>query len=731
MNRRGNSFFIQTQQLCVVLGLVILSMPLAALAQESQPATKRWPTPKKLIEQLDELGQRSPMLKSWVANTKQLVTVITDGGHDAQQRQANLEQLIKQRDQLQMLATQVWNARKQIDEAQMLSIDISRMHYRLSRRIDIWTVALKMPVRSNVSDNATAAQVGYRKLNFDSLQPAWVDYLLLDEFQTAFEGLNSDEDLKRETARRMLARIYSPALLPAQREYAQNIFDENVLRFLKSHASDPVDPADLLARLEYYEAEPSARASHYLNQSYQDLLWSTEPLDRTAAGLLDAHYRNANFRLTVSQRFMNRLLPTLPTMAEPVSEQLNGHQVSGRSQITNQINVHLVPDANRLNFQIETQGEVLSDTMLRTKSVRIFNHGLAWFNVTKPITVDRNGIDATQKAFSTSRSQQVLVDIKSNVDNVPLIGNFVRRIAENRVREDSPEANQIFRRKVANQAEERVESVLSESISKVEQNAEKNLLQPLLDLNLDPEPLQLATTADKIIIRYRLAGRDQMAANTSRPQDAPKSLMNIQLHHSLLNNAIARIGLNGNQFNNEELAAHLQDVLGIAPQPSAGDDKGRDAAFTFAKHDPVKIEFVEDHINVTLNLSKLELSKSKSLRNISMTASYEIATNGMYVRLLQDDNGTRIKGTGRKKLRLGDRAAISTVMKVLFRQQYDFHSLPKQFREHDQARQLTISNLVLSDGWIGVSIDDAQPEQPTRIIDRLPQRFGSLRNVFK
>jgi len=80
--------------------------------------------------------------------------------------------------------------------------------------------------------------------------------------------------------------------------------------------------------------------------------------------------------------------------------------------------VNLVPDAHQLNFQIQTNGRVQSDTVAKTKGFRIMNQGHATFDVYKKISVNANGIDASQKAYSTSTARQLLVGIQSKIDNV-------------------------------------------------------------------------------------------------------------------------------------------------------------------------------------------------------------------------------------------------------------------------------------------------------------------------
>ena len=713
---------------CFIGLLAILVASLCSnlgLAQKSKSARSNWVSPKSLLDQIEAL-ESVPATKRWASTTRQLISVLIDTSQNPAQREVTLTQLVRQKDELMELARKVYRQRNRSPEMEATASNLVRMHYRLARRIDVWSALLEMPIRQTLKDMPNP-KIGYRRLAFDSLPAGWVDYLLLRDFRSTFEGVNEDADQQREVARKILSRIYSPALTQDQREYIQSIFDQEVIRFLKSHASENYQPIDLLKYLEYYEFDNCERWSHHLNDFYQHALWSSEPEQQRLANILDTHYRNANFRMTISQRFMNRLLPELPTITEPVSESLNGALLSGQSQVTNnRIRVNLVPDPSQLNFHIQTQGEVLADTMARTKSIRIFSHSNAWYHVTKPVTLGKNGIDASQQAYSVGRAQQFLVDIQSNVDNMPLLGNMVRKIAANRVRDETPSTNQVFRRRVVQEAENRVEEILSKQIAKVEKSAQTQLLQPLLDFDLEPEAIQLATTEEKVIMRYRLAGRDQMAANTSRPEDEPGSLLNFQIHQSLINNALARIGLNGNTFNSEQLAAHLQDVLGTKPpeERSPASSKGKDAEFTFAKHDAVHIGFADDRLYVTLKFAKLTLKKNaRPIRNVSMRAAYQVVPEGMKLKLIQDDDGTLVRPV---KLRLGDRSAALTVMKVLFKQEYAVNALPEKFRKQAQAQQLKISRLVLSDSWIGVSLRDSdQSASPTA--NRFPMRMGTFR----
>ena len=225
-------------------------------------------------------------------------------------------------------------------------------------------------------------------------------------------------------------------------------------------------------------------------------------------------------------------------------------------------------------------------------------------------------------------------------------------------------------------------------------------------MDLEPEPKQLATTEDQMVVRYRIGGRDQMAANTARPLDSASSLMSFQLHQSAINNAISRIGLNGNQFTIDELVAHLRGFIGAenSAQPSVKSD--RHAEIGFAYFDPILIEFQDGQLKVTLNLRSLKIGeKGKVWKNVSLTAAYRFVRDGMKIQLQQNDDGTRIRG---KRLRFGDRAAISTVMKVLFKKEYSVESLPDKIAQRIDTSQLEISQLSVSDGWLAVLVDDRE-----------------------
>ena len=700
------------------IGIYIVVSTFSTALAAPQDQSKPWVSTKLLSQTLDQLAEQPPTA-DWATQTKQLLKGAAAGDLTPQQRTAQLIRLDQQRLSIDQLHHRISQSSLPESDRQRVWAQLQQFQYQLARRITTWSALASL---DNVDNDQLPPPQAPVYFQLKGIPVAWSNYLELRDLREAFAS-QDDEKAKRSAARQTLARIYSPVLQSTQADYVQSLFSADDIRLLKSHASRQANPSSLANRLELYESRPSSRSGHLLNDVLQDLLWSDDPAYQQAAEAIQSHYRNANFRMTISQAFMNRLLPQLPTIAEPVSETIQGAKVSGRSRVSNELQVALIPDENQLNFQIQTNGHVQSDTVAKTKTFRIMSQGQANFQVYKQISVNANGIDASKRAYSTSNGKQLLVGIQSKVDKVPIFGSIARRVAAKKVREQSSESNQLFRRKVSQEAEARVEEEIAKGIETVRQSANKNLLEPLVAMDLEPTPMQLATTESEIVIRYRLAGRDQMSANTARPASNSQSMIAFQLHQSLINNIIARLGLKGESFSSQELADHLQNVLGVT-RKAQPEGEQKEAQFKFAAQDPIRIDFEDNRVKIVINLDSLQVGKAKPMRRLSMTAAYAIQADGMQLQLIQDNMGTRVTSRG-KRLRIGDRAVVSTVMKMLFESSYSINALPEQFRDRPQAQSLIISRLVIHDGWLGVEMDDllvthAEPQ----LIDKPETRIG-------
>ena len=672
------------------------------------------PPADALIQQIESL-RLIPELDSWSTETLSILHQLSQVELDTDQTRELYERLATQANVAHDISEVVRERGENSAETRYDYCEVARLSYRIQRRLAIWNSLLESKTQLEINQAAVTQSFGtgsvpHQRLLDDlssgQIDPVWRDYLMLDSLESVMANTSPGSPKVKSAAREVLARIYSPVLDDEQANYVISVVSPYSIQLLKDVASLPVDEMELLRRIENYELSSSSLAGYYLNDQYQNLLWSEKPDENAIASAIETHYRNANIRLSFSERLLNRLLPKLPEIEQPVDQNIKGARVLGKSRVSNQLRVNLIPDDSQIQFNVETRGDVQSDTVAKTKVFRVTNLGKANFEVFQNVTINKEGIEAVGDPYARSKANQFLVGVESTLDRHPILGGLARKIAEKNLQRDASETDRMYKRTVESSAEEQMRTQVSEQLQVVRELAYTKLFQPLFGMDLEPEPKQLATTEDQMVVRYRIGGRDQMAANTARPLDSASSLMSFQLHQSAINNAISRIGLNGNQFTIDELVAHLRGFIGAenSTQPSVKSD--RHAEIGFAYFDPILVEFQEGQLKVTLNLRSLKIGeKGKVWKNVSLTAAYRFVRDGMKIQLQQNDDGTRIRG---KRLRFGDRAAISTVMKVLFKKEYSVESLPDKIAQRIDTSQLEISQLSVSDGWLAVSVDDRE-----------------------
>ncbi|MEM9413615.1 MAG: hypothetical protein AAGA30_21085, partial [Planctomycetota bacterium] len=485
--------------------------------------------------------------------------------------------------------------------------------YSLRRRLDIWPAIhefakreierLKMVDGHHVGHFLKASGV---KLNTSEVERDWARYLLLEEAAAVFNSINPQEKQMRGAARAVLSRLYSPALSVNQQNYLYGVIDEPTDQLLRLSATDIVNLPRLLKQIEKMEWYDGGANRYHLNDTYQSLLWSEDDAARSLAQVIESHYRNANFRVSVSEELLNRMIPQRPETREPYRDQFLGANVVGQNRISNQIQISLIPDADQISMKLETFGNVKSRTTATRSGIVVENEGNSRFRIIKRLAFGQQGIFA-DRPETTSQTAQRVIGLRSSLDKIPPLGWVARKIAQNKIREQAPATQRYTQNQVETQAEERFEKEVEQILAELDRNLNENLLNPLIAMDLEPSPVQTSTTEDRVIMRYRLGGRDQMAGNTARPRAISSSLMSMQVHDSAINNVIQRFDLAGKKFKTEELVHYINGALGADFVQHDERRKKRSAQFEFATFDPFRIDFENQQISLSFNLRSFQI----------------------------------------------------------------------------------------------------------------------------
>jgi hypothetical protein len=671
----------------------------SAQSESGKAKRDRWVKPLAIVSQLESLS-KIPVTQTWATEVQQLITLLLKAPSVSSRTSSTiLEQLSGKVLELDQIINVIHQQFDDLQVAQTLISRLRRLRYDMEKRIVIWRSIEKLPTHTNrISDMRLASR---QQLRFDNLDAQWQSYLKIPQLQNALESLTPNAAAKKAAARLTLARMVSPVLSRAQRNYLDNTVSATLISNLKEVASGDVDQYKLLKAIEWNEQNPSGVASHYINDQFQNLMWSQNADRQLAAAQLQAHYRNANVRLAVSQNMLNRLIPASPAVNEPVREQVLGADVRGRSQIRNRLSVQLVEDPSRIALQLHTDGEVDSNTVAKRSGFEIRNEGIAKFQAFKKFTLDRMGKFSSDSPVASAQAKQRLIGIRSKLDPFPVVNWIARKVAKKKLAQQTPEATMLLEQKIEQSASLKLQQGVESQVAQMQAYLKVNLLEPLVSMDLNPEALQLATTRKRIVMRYRLAGIDQMAADSPRPADSEFDYLSMQLHQSLLNNAIERIEIESQTFTPQSLLQHLSEVIGFNPQ-NAQADNNRDAEFVFANYDAIRIDFVDGKVRIELNLKSLQVGKGKKWRNITISSTYAPTVIGSQVRLTQEGR-IGVKG---KRFRIGDQIAVRAIFKVVLPASYQFDTVPKKLADRLNGYALEIRNLNIADGWVGLTYDE-------------------------
>jgi len=655
--------------------------------------------PKLLISELDATPQDSPA-SEWAEETLELVCRLAD---DSTTELAEAPQIVAQ---LQVLAG------LGRDQALQLA-DHATQHkwlrsvQALERRVFIWKTLFDSDSNATSTTNQDSpppvanvmpvlGEVAAR-LAGENNGESWREYLLLDRIAVAAsEGAGVDSKGRRHLAQEVLSRMVDKRLTTAQKDFVQTKTIVNFRETLRPWAMGPVDLETLAALVELYEAEPSLRFAGALSQLQQRLRWSRDSSYHQLAAHLDQHYRGANMRIALTDDLMNRMMPNRSSTMSPVNERIAGAKVKGQARTTTQVAVRLLPNDQSWQLSLEASGAVYSKTRSQTWPARVQNSAKMFYSARKMILIDDQGMRVS-RTKSSARGRNDLVGVDSDFDPVPLVGTLLRGAARRRHQDSRPTALKQVKAKVARQARTRMDQEADPKLHRLEEKFEHNVLAAVESLALVAEPIQMYTTKERAVMELRLANTTQLASHTLRPLAPSDSMASVQMHQSVLNNAAAGLGLNGNRMTLLELHDFLATKFGRAGAAPPADMPTR-AIIEFAARDAIRVNCQADRLELVLNIREMANGRDK-IRNFAVHAYFRPVIDGLNVRLVRD--GT-LQFDGRN-LRTGPRVVLHSVFgKLLLKNQV----MPLLKRDINDPRLegLMVTQLVIDDGWIGLAL---------------------------
>ncbi|MHB8969539.1 MAG: hypothetical protein ACYC3X_00460 [Pirellulaceae bacterium] len=664
-----------------------------------------WPLPRVVIDALDEFIPRQ-VGTDWAqrveASLRQLheVTSLAD------------PQAARILDQLDLLVTEASTiAAKQATVAERTQL--MRIAFALERRLAVWRSVhqLASPKTSPVatSENRFDAAAMTRHVlavegqiaRLDNAE-TWRKYLLLDEVrQMESQQWTASAEQRSRAAREILNRLAAANVTAEQEQFFTAPAWQDFTNELRKWVVEPVDYETLLDNLEGLEETGLDGSARAVAESYQWMRWSASPPIVELADHLNTYYRNANIRVAISAELVNRLLPHPATTDEKVDDMLMGGRVFGRSRVSTRLRLVLFPDREQWKMELEAEGQVDSRTETKHGPAIFHNAGRAQYLARKLLLLDGRGL-RTEEAEAAASSDADLTKLETDLDGVPLVNLLVRSIARQQYDSKSDAANWEAEGLLANRAQARLDDEVDKQLRQSTEKFRAQILEPLQDLGLRPETVDMETTQERLIARYRLAGYHQVGAFTPRPQAVAGSLLSLQIHETALNNVMASLQLAGQETDLPSLFREIARQF-RRDNYEVPEDLPTDVTIRLADQDPIRFSCSDDRIHLTLRIAKLDAGEPNVWRDFEVRTSYLPELEGLHVRLVRDDI-IRLKGRQGRRLAMRDQVALRGIFCKVLSQHPDVDLLGNILIRDRRLHDLHVTQLVLRDGWIGLSI---------------------------
>ncbi|GEM_PF-5814371 len=525
-------------------------------------------------------------------------------------------------------------------------------------------------------------------------EEAWQRFLLLPELKQQAQAPPQESRRWERLVAEFLNRVDTLRRDPQYERLSQWEQLQRLQRQLCLCALGRFEATGLPQVVEQFE-QTEDEASRALLVRYLQLVehGSSEALGLQPWELVN-HWNNTNLRLAVHHRLLAQLVPQAPPRWQRVYDTILGIPVRGRSWTTTRVDVRTLPGQGA-RLVITARGLVRSWTQASQGLVTTHERTVARFSAQRLIQLRPDGLRSWPTRLELDARSE-LAGIETELDGLPLLGDLVREIALSQREEMLPEAQAEARWKLRRRIQAQFDRQVDQALAALDRKRMARLNQLRKRLRLDP--LLLAhTTSQRLVLRVRLAGPDQLGAHTPRPRALAGSWASLQVHQSAINNVLDRLQLAGRRFTMPELERHLQSLLDV---PVELGKKERRAAFRFAQHRPVVVHMSQGKVWLHIHLAELVTTKHR-WQNLSVQVGYRPVRKGRWFYLQREGH---VKLQGQLGGTLGSSLIVRGIFNRIFPSKRQWPLFPPAWEQSPLLDRLAMTQCVVEDGWLGISL---------------------------
>ncbi len=401
--------------------------------------------------------------------------------------------------------------------------------------------------------------------------------------------------------------------------------------------------AKLSAGIEAYEASGlSADAGRIPAEVEVVAKASADDGDRID-NFVRAHYLNYNLQLVASERFLSKLVHEERNESGQVVDQVDEASVRGTQSTKTVVGVDTKPSAGQGQLNLTLSGRTNSNTQSYTSQAVIYSTGDHQFVASKPVYFDGTSLKmgpATIQVYPNVYHYSATVyGYESG-----LFSGTARRRALEEANGRRGRALEHARMRVTEQVLPRFESESQKEMLNMDDRLQNHLHARLKQANVFPRATSVATSETQIRLSSSVRNDGELGGDLPATAYPASGDAVLQVHESLINNALRRMNFAGRTMTDDEVRKELERFLSMVAGKEVklqlkepGDKKetesaGEPRAFIFAKEDPIRVEFEEGEIRLILRAGfEQEGKENIPLQQVTVPLVYRVEKDHILV----------------------------------------------------------------------------------------------------
>ncbi len=328
-------------------------------------------------------------------------------------------------------------------------------------------------------------------------------------------------------------------------------------------------------------------------------------------------YSTQNFKVHIDESLIKRLAGRPVSQPRDVSECILGTRILGTAFMNGDVSVDLIPMNNGVGLKLDLNACMTSQSKGYNRGVVLNTVSSSPVWASKQIFVSDAGISSPAASISTN--------LQSTIQSIEHKSNLVRKIARKKAAEQKPQADAIaeqrLQTRICNEFTQQVDEQVAAAQPKLAQFRHGQVPE-LGRLGITKPQVHLASTDSAIFASAKHAEPFQLAADADCPLPRPASASAFgQIHESAVANAIAAI-LAGRTVRNTALGDYIKQATGKIPDDLKDEIEGEEWSITFNPSQPVRFEFEDNNVALTIRLVRMTRGKQNLDEALSITVKY-------------------------------------------------------------------------------------------------------------